>query len=659
MRYLASLSACATLVGLLIFAPAAALGQAPHPIKWGKIADAEWAVDGFEDDTSATAIILTDYGEAYVGRDYGVTFKRHRRIKILRPEAYDEWGTVAVPFFAEGRAQRVSGVAGQTFTRDENGEVTRHKLGKRSIFKEKMNDEYEVIRFTLPALEPGAIIEYRYTVDSQSPVLLPDWTFQSSEPTLWSEYRAEYPRTLAYTFGVSNVLGFDVRESEVLNRAGGEHTHNRYAIASLPALREEPFMTTRSDYLSAIDVQLAAFYQPGHGQVDVLSTWQELAKDLTESDALGRRLGRSKTVKRMAEDLTSGAANDEEKMIALHDFVRSSIEWDGSNGLFADRALGDVLEAKAGSSGEINLLLIDFLRGAGLTAHPMFISTRSHGRTFPQYPMLNQFNRMLAYVEMEEGYLVIDATNRYAPHTLLPVQALNGDGWVMDVDNPRWASLNVENVYKHSMIIDAHLQEDGTLVGVAQTSDASYSGMFKRRGMDQADSIEDYARDVLLSNLEGVVIDSVHVENQANEVEILKTKVYFTMPSYAQVAGDFIYMMPFVVDRVTENPLKMPERTFPIDMAYSSSTTYQLNLTLPEGFQVEEVPQNVRMAPINRGGIFMRLMEAKENTLSVVSRLNFSRSVYPPSEYISLQEFYGAVVNAHAEPVVIKRATQP
>ncbi|GAB5519022.1 MAG: hypothetical protein RhofKO_12730 [Rhodothermales bacterium] len=626
-------------------------------MKWGKISDDEWAIDSFEDDTSAAAIILTEYGNAYIERDWGVRFETHRRIKILRPEAYDNWGTVALTFYSKG--QRITGVEGQTFTRDANGKVTRHKLGKKSIFKEKVSDEYRSIRFTLPNLEPGAIIEYRYTIDSESPAFLPDWTFQASEPTLWSEYRAEYPRTLAYAFGTRNISQFAVKTSEELTRERIDRNLVRYALESVPALREEPFMASRNNYLKSLDVQLMAYYQQGHGQVNFMGTWADMAEMLDESSELVGALGRSRTVKRMAGELTAGATTEQEKVEALHAYVRTTMDWDGSDGMFSERQLGKVLETKSGDGAEINLLLVDFLRGAGLTAHPILISTRAHGVAVEHYPILTQFNKMMAYVEYDGTYAVLDATDRYAPANLLPVRTLNGKGWVVDRASPRWVSLKANGTYQHAVEITATLDAEGGLSGVAVSSDASYSALFKRRRMDNMDSMEDFARDVLLDDMEGVVIDSVRVTHHDEVSETLETKVYFSMPSYAQAAGDFMYVPTYVMDRTAENPLKLADRSFPVDMAYKRSYTYRLNLTLPDGYALEEAPEDKRFAPKNRGGLFFRSIQAEENQLTVAGRLSFAKALYPPSEYASLREFYAEVVNTQAEPVVLKRISQP
>ena len=104
--------------------------------------------------------------------------------------------------------------------------------------------------------------------------------------------------------------------------------------------------------------------------------------------------------------------------------------------------------------------------------------------------------------------------------------------------------------------------------------------------MKEAETLEAFVKDVLLEGLEEVQIDSCAVTNADLVSESLKTESTFSIPAYASVAGDFIYFNPMPVGPLTENPLRLPERTFPVDMAYPRSFSYTVRLRLPEGYAV-------------------------------------------------------------------------
>jgi hypothetical protein len=151
----------------------------------------------FLQDTNAMAVILSDVGEVVFDNQFAMIFKRHQRLKILTKAGFD-WGNVGVTYYAKEQFQRITDVEGQTFNLAADGSVRKDKLDKKSIFDEDVDGEYRWRRFTLPALEPGSVIEYRYSVNSKSGAFhfLREWTFQNAEPTRWSEFRAEIPGVL-------------------------------------------------------------------------------------------------------------------------------------------------------------------------------------------------------------------------------------------------------------------------------------------------------------------------------------------------------------------------------------------------------------------------------------------------------------------------------
>ena len=135
------------------------------------------------------------------------------------------------------------------------------------------------------------------------------------------------------------------------------------------------------------------------------------------------------------------------------------------------------------------------------------------------------------------------------------------------------------------------------------------------------------------------------------------TSVYFSIPDFAQVAGDFIYLNPMIVESQDENPFKLPERTFPVDFAYERDITYTLQLSLPQGYTLQEQPKNIIVRMPNGGGEFRRVIQASGRNLSLMNKMAIKKPTFEPEEYQGLRQFYSLMVAAHAEQVVLKRAT--
>ena len=86
-------------------------------------------------------------------------------------------------------------------------------------------------------------------------------------------------------------------------------------------------------------------------------------------------------------------------------------------------------------------MLTAMLRFAGLEAHPVLISTRENGQPIQLYPILGQFNHVLTHVKIGAQEYLLDATEPLRPHSILPVAALNGNGWLVHKKTPRWINI--------------------------------------------------------------------------------------------------------------------------------------------------------------------------------------------------------------------------
>lgn len=418
-------------------------------IKWGEIPRADLEMTAFPDDSNATAVILADIGRVRFTDEFNLIFERHRRIKILSEAGYD-WGSFDIPFYAEKGLQRVKkgDVKGHTIFLDEYGKEKRVDLEKESIFEEDIDGQYKRVRFTLPALKPGCVVEYRYKISSSNPTFLRDWAFQTSEPTRWSEFQAEIPDPLEYVMVWQGIGAFDVEESESqpwphdLIYSGTADFYNlrvtkhRWCLRNTLALREEPFMTTPEDFRAKIRFQLARINWPNQPYTEVMTSWQKLAEELMDSRYFGREIKRHKDLRKQAEKLTAHLTDPEEKLRAIYDYVQTTMTWNGEYGIDIDKDLDDAYKTRSGAGPEIALILTSMLQFAGLDAKPVLISTRNHGRVFKQYPMLSQFNYVLTYVKIGDRDHLLDATDPLRPMNILPVDALNECGFLVDEKNP-------------------------------------------------------------------------------------------------------------------------------------------------------------------------------------------------------------------------------
>lgn len=650
-------------IGLFLIAvvvlPASILAQLPT-IKWGEIPRADLEMPTFPADSNAKAVILEDIGKVTFDAEFNMIFERHRRVKILSPAAYDDWGTVAISYYAADRFEQVRDIDAQTFFLAEDGSVQQTKLEGKP-FDEDVDGRYRRKRFTFPALTPGCVVEYRYRKTSRGGQFLEEWDFQNDEPTRWSEFSSEIPEFYQYVMVYQHVPKFDINESEVgmwpIVRVGGQTPRmvsSRWVLRDVPALRDEPYITTLNDYRARVRFQLAKFSWPGMGSRTFMDTWEKLAEQLLDHPSFGGQIDRHKVLRQQTESVVAGITDPELRVRAIYDYVRTTMTWNGDYGIYVDEDLDKAFKARRGGAPEIALMLISMLHAAGIDAYPVLISTRGHGRIVDLYPILTQFNYVLTFTQAGDRQFLLDATDRHRPHSLLPVTALNHSGWMVDKKDPQWVSIVTPGYFINQTIVSASLTPDGAIGGWLISNDEGYSGVFDRHTLEEKKD-DEYIKDGWLKDFAGAQLDSFTISNRDSITAPLVTKAYFNSSEHVQIAGDNMYLNPVFFGRYEENPFKLPTRTFPVDYGYGRSLTYQLSLMLPDGYTVLESPKNIVVNLPNKAGQFKRLSQVAGNVLQIISQVSIDNTRFEPGEYGLLREFYDRIVAAHAEQVVLKR----
>ena len=406
-------------LAFLTKSPALLADQPDPPLKWGEIPMEQLKMVSYRGDSNATALVLCDYGNAHFNDQLELVFEHHVRVKILTKAGFN-WGTKIIHYYSKDHTQRVRDIQGMTVSLDSSRRVLRQELKSESIFEENGTNGWENVRFTLPGLTPGCVVEYRYTIYSSSPFYIPDWSFQTTEPVLWSEYRLKTPQIFGYSGIYQGYQKFVIQENstndETFMRGGRVDiipvTSSRWAVKNAPAIREEPYMTTASDYTTRVIFQLSSVTWPGERTRMILNTWDKVAEQLMDSKYFGKKLDAGGDVEDQSEALTSGIADSLQRLVTIYDFVRNTIVWNERRGWYSEVDLDDILESKTGSSADINMLLIAMLREAGIKADPVLLSTRDNGKIQKLYPLLDQFNYVICRAIGNGKPYLLDATDR-------------------------------------------------------------------------------------------------------------------------------------------------------------------------------------------------------------------------------------------------------
>lgn len=645
----------------LFFVASPAFSQNNKPPKWGEIPEGDLQMTVYADDSSANSVVLSDYGHIFFkynsDRGFIAYFFQHRRLKVFDKSAFQE-GNLLIPYYSAGGTEKLKDL--DVLVVGPTGEKTKVKTD--NIFTEKINKRWSAKKVFIPNLQKGSVVEYRYLIETEHWLSLRPWYFQDEMPVRRSELELDIPEYLEYV-QLSNVTKpFGMNELNVKREySGGSIEYNtanrRMVMENMPAMKEEPFVTTLDDYRSNVRLQLQRTKFPS-GTSEVFSTWYKLAEELEGFDSFGKQYlkkGNYDNIWKAFQSHITPSMSAAERAECARRFISNNIKWDGRYRLFADaKSLNEVFERKTGSSAELNFALVALLREVGLSAWPLLVSTRSNGLCYEAYPFVEQFNSVLAWWQEGDKGILLDATSPFYPLNFVDDEAYNVAGWVARKGAPAWQPL-ASPEYSLIEMAKMTLQEDGTLAGEVNIRSSGHSAVYFREKM-AGDASGVFLKERYSDKFPGTTVDSLQAEGLDSLAKPLVLKFRATYPNAGQPINNFIYLSPVADFFIEENPFKALKRLYPVNFPYPIRMQYVTVIQVPPGYKLEDAPPATNLKfPGDGGSVTHSVSSPHEGMVQVNMRLTIKQLNFSPDEYDGLRQFFDRIAQKLDEQIVLKK----
>lgn len=621
-----------------------AYGQTKVP-DFGEFQTAEKNMTVCEFDPEAEAVIILDKAESYHNDDWNLITKRRIRIKILREKGI-QLGNISLYYYSKEGFESLYDIQAVVFNKQPNGAEETKELDEKAVFTAKVDENWSEKRFALPGVRVGSIIEYEYTTLAKNYNGLRDWYFQTNLPTMLSSYNIVVlpNHEFAYKVNKSPSLPIIVKG----DRSEGS---TYFEMSNIAALREEPFMDAKSDYLQKVEFQLSGYASRFGGRTRYMTTWAELSKELMNNPNFGGQI--SKTVS--ADALLADAAklsSDIEKMKLIYRYVQKNIHLKGNKTIYIQEGVKDAFKNKIGNSAEINLLLINLLKAAGLEVYPLLVSERYHGKMKESYPFLDQFNNVLAWVKINDQKYVLDASSGYTPPEMIPALVVNTKAFLVDKKKSGVVDLSDNKRQDRNKItLTASIDQEGNIHGNVITRSYDYARL-KRRSAYQR------SKDQLISEYytgyhSALKIDSFTVNNVEADSLPLEQKFSYQLPINA--SGEYRMLNLNMFTGLQNSPFISDIRFTDVNFGYLQHHELLELITLPEGWEPEDLPKDSRLITPDNSISCARYITFTNNNLNVLFRIEFNRSVFDSGEYPILKEFFKKMTNMLNEQVILRK----
>jgi hypothetical protein len=523
--------------------------------------------------------------------------------------------------------------------------------------------KYKVIH--IPAPDPGNIVGYEYEVEEQPLLLQAMWLFQEDVPVRESRYSLQLPSGWEYKASWLNY-------TEVKPTSAGSSW--QWVVSDVKAIRREVAMPP----VHGLEGQMIiSFFPPGGPALNGFANWKQMG-DWYQNLIRGR-LDASAEIKQKTAALTAAMPRQLDKARAIARFVQHDVRYVAIElgiGGWQPHPAADVFTHRYGDCKDKATLMRSMLHEIGVDSYHVVINTE-RGSVTPATPAHHGFNHAIIAMTVPETMvdaslvatiqhpklgklLFFDPTDDLTPFGQIrgPLQSNYGllvtpnGGELVELPKLPSSMNSIERHGKLALDAGGKLQGDVEEIRVGD------------RAQSEREALLTVTRDAeRVKPIESLLADSVpnfHI-TKASLVNLKDTdrpfgfNYAFVTENYAQHAGNLLLVRPRVLGHKSRSIMETKEpRQFPIEFEGPVLDTDKFEITLPPGYEVDELPP-----PVDVDFSFASYhskTEAKGNVIGYTRTFEVKELSVPVSKAGDLKKFYRIIASDERNTAVLRPA---
>lgn len=575
------------------------------------------------------------------------------------------------------RTYSIGAVAGRTIHSDGTIVPFSAKPFDKLIVKGQ-GMQYQAKVFSLPDVQVGSIIEYRYSIRYQDTYSIPPaWYLQGRyfihkahfrfTPLVLKEGEVVLDSHQRSSNGLAWVSilppGVEVKfvaipGSKSLTLQGGLKDYYELNASNIKAIAHEDFQPP----IEGLSFRVL-FYNRFYDTPDQF--WKGEGKNWSKT--ADHFIGPGSGVVQAVAQLTAPADTPEQKLHKLYnavmtventDFTREhSKEEEKAAGVDIIKSADDVWQRKRGNSDQIAMLFVGMARAAGMQAYLMVVTNRDNNIFEKELPSLDQLNDDVVIVELDGKDRFFDPGSRYCTFGQLNWKH-SSTGGLRQVAGGTALAQSAFSPYKDSLEEwAARLQMDnaGSVTGLVQMRYTGSSALTWRQAILKGDLTEE------TKNLEDSVKEKMPGGLSVKMKRLVAEKdpdqplmVQFDVSGQIATSTSKRLFSPGQLFQAGSKPvLTSATRENPVYFSYPYYEVDDVQITLPPGLSVESMPKPEKELMQKRAA-YSVISGMKGTATSIVRTFITTEFIYPVTDYPDLRAFYGKVSAGDQEQLVLR-----
>jgi hypothetical protein len=575
------------------------------------------------------------------------------RIKILTEEGRKR-GDIEIPFLKS--MSEVVHIQARTIKPDGtivdfNGKVFEKTLvkarGLRVLAK----------TFTLPAVEPGCVIEYSYTLDLQhayaSQWILSEELFTRAARFSLKPFRnSYYPVSIRWSW--QNLPpGAETKE-------GPDHVM-RLEAANIPAFQTEDYMPPPNELKSRVDF----VYEATQPDRDADQFWKRVGKN--GDDHLEAFVGKSKTMQEAVQQIVSPGDSPEIKLRKIYNRVqhlrnttyevRKTEQEEKRDKEKAPENVEEVWKRGYGSGFQLTWLYLALVRAAGFEAYGCWVSDRRQYFFDKKLMQSGKLDSNVVLVKLNGKDLFLDPGGAFTPYGLLTWSQTGVQGLRLDKEGGSWITtpLPASSESKVERTAKLTLSDAGDLEGKLTVTYTGLEAMYNRLENRNADEVarKKFLEDAIKRQIAGTA--EAELTNQPNWSDTespLVAEFDLKISGWASNSGKRSIFPAGIFSGGEKRLFEQENRIHPIYFSYPFAKLDEVSIELPSGWQTSSVPQ----PQANDGHIVAYNLKVANDkgVLHISRKLSIDVLMLETKYYPALRNFFQAVRSADEGQIVLQ-----
>ncbi len=579
--------------------------------------------------------------DQFQGEDPQTVLYHYLRIKVFNQRGGEAQGTQDIPYSGK---RTIVDVGGRTIKPDGTiVELSKDAVFRRDIVKAG-GVKVKVVSFAMPAVEPGAILEYHWKEirdgELANYVRMP---FQRDIPVHEITYFIK-PLDIPWLRLPMRVATFGAQPGKMIDGRDGFHSTS---VKNVPAFKEEPLMP--SEWYVKPWVLL---YYEDDVKTSPEKFWASEGKKLYSR--FEPYLKVSGEVRQAADEAVAGATTPEEKLAKMVQYCRTKVRMFGDEGVTQQQLQkakennkpSDTLKRAIGTGEDLNLLFAAMARAQGFEARMALLGDRSD-RPFDRNFLNTYFlNAADIAVKVGDQWRFYDVAAKRLPVGMLRWQEEGSAALISDPKEPIFVQVPFSDVDKsvRSRTGTFEMDADGTLEGEVRLAYTGHVAASWRRDQvkEGAAQREDDVRDLVRGQYSNAEVSEVKVENVENPEKPLLFSYRVKVPGYGQRTGKRLFLPLDYFEHGRSVRFPASERKYPVWFEYPWTDDDSITIKPPAGFNLEnaEAPNSFGLGEVGTYDVSAKFVNQQ---VVYHRKLEFGRKgalAYPVSAYPLLKKAF-------------------